>query len=231
MDSVCLQPWIPLCGVSSCCFCSWNTNHSCSQNGLLYVTLVILFSPVLLSLGMVITLQLLILRYVIIPLCFSYPISPNTFVNMLHIKSFSRLLLIWMSSGGVHLEDVTTGWPMSQWTWAIGGSLPSPCKPSLECAFCRLFPQPKPFERTMCCWDYLDSIPDWTLLKPHYRLLRLWQMGRSTHLQPPKTSLVCTFPCLLNLPPINLEWLASFFSPCNCLGASYRFHLKNSWVC
>ena len=42
--------------------------------------------------------------------------------------------------------------------------------------------------------------------------LRFWRwVQRSTRLWVAKTSLVCKFRCLLNLPPTNLEWSASFF--------------------
>ena len=42
--------------------------------------------------------------------------------------------------------------------------------------------------------------------------------------------LVCKSPRLLNLPCTPLEWSASSFclSP-SCMGAHFRFHLKNSW--
>lgn len=33
----------------------------------------------------------------------------------------------------------------------------------------------------------------------------------STHLAATKTSIVCKSPCLLNLPPTNLEWSVCFF--------------------
>lgn len=36
----------------------------------------------------------------------------------------------------------------------------------------------------------------------------------------PKTSLVCKVPCILNLPPANLNWPAPSVGP----GASFRFH-------
>lgn len=38
-------------------------------------------------------------------------------------------------------------------------------------------------------------------------------MQRSTHLWPPKTSLVHKFCCSLNLTPTDLDWSSSFFSP------------------
>lgn len=41
---------------------------------------------------------------------------------------------------------------------------------------------------------------------------RCWrQLQRSTHLEVPKTSLVCMFSCLLNLPPTSPGWVACFF--------------------
>lgn len=35
-------------------------------------------------------------------------------------------------------------------------------------------------ERATCCRDHLDSTLDWTQLSPVYKLLRFWQMQRST---------------------------------------------------
>lgn len=53
-------------------------------------------------------------------------------------------------------------------------------------------------------------------------------------LPPLKTSLICNFPCLLTLPPTNLDWSASsLVSPCpQCMrwgmGGSFKFSARNS---
>ena len=92
---------------------------------------------------------------------------------------------------------------------------------------CLLFPYYQPFQghrlkRVRCYWAHLDSICDWTQLSPLYKLLRFWL--------PPKTSLICKFSCLLNLPPTNLECSASFLhSP--CMGASFLLYPENSQDC
>lgn len=43
-------------------------------------------------------------------------------------------------------------------------------------------------------------------------------------LQPPKTNLICNFPCFLNLPTTIWSSLVHL-----CKGASFRFHLGSSW--
>lgn len=49
-------------------------------------------------------------------------------------------------------------------------------------------------------------------LMPPYKCLRLASLcGALLILQPPKTSLIFTFSCLLYLPPTHLEWTTSFF--------------------
>ena len=50
-------------------------------------------------------------------------------------------------------------------------------------------------------------------LRPLYKLYVSggW-VRRSTRLVTAKTSLICKFPSLLNLPPTHLGWLVSFFS-------------------
>lgn len=71
--------------------------------------------------------------------------------------------------------------------------------------------QGQSLERAVCCWNHLDSIHDWTLLKPLHKLLRFWGwMQKSSHLVAPKPSLMCQFPCLLHPPPTYLEWLPLF---------------------
>ena len=97
----------------------------------------------------------------------------------------SAHFLIWFSvllevtAGGGHREDVTTGWPL-RWTQATEGSSPPPS--SLECMFFQPFPQWLLFqghslERIKCCWDCLDDICGWTPLRPLYKLWRFWRAG------------------------------------------------------
>lgn len=61
-----------------------------------------------------------------------------------------------------------------------------------------------------------SCICDGNQLRPLYKLLRFLQVGAESHSpcttpHPPPTRLVRKFPCLLDLPPINLEGSASFF--------------------
>ena len=67
-------------------------------------------------------------------------------------------------------------------------------------------------EGAMCYWDGLDRVHDWTQLSPLSKLKIL--VGRCKELlvlRLPKTTFVGKFLCLLNMPPTNLEWSASFF--------------------
>lgn len=57
-------------------------------------------------------------------------------------------------------------------------------------------------ERVRCHWDHLGGICEWTQSRPLYELLRFWL---------PETRLVSEFPCLLELPPTDLEQSAFFF--------------------
>lgn len=62
-----------------------------------------------------------------------------------------------------------------------------------------------------------SCICDGNQLRPLYKLLRFLQVGAESHSSCttphlPPTRLVRKFPCLLDLPPINLEGSASFFS-------------------
>ena len=128
------------------------------------------------------------------------------------------------------LEEVfEKTWPPA--TLAIYQRLLTPPLP-LKCTFCPLFPLWEPFLRmqtwgSMCLGDHLDWIHDWTLLRPLYKLLRFWrQVPRATHLEnnaQDKPRLVCTFPCLLTLPPTSLECSASF------LGLSLPFVFRASF--
>ena len=100
------------------------------------------------------------------------------------------------------------------YSWARLKQLEAPyCPPSLEYMFCPPNLQWEPFSMTqpweaMCCWDPLDNICALTQLKLLYKTFKilvdkcryLLVLG---HL---KASFVYKFPCLLNLPPTNLEW-------------------------
>ena len=117
-------------------------------------------------------------------------------------------------------DDITTDWPM-KWTWAFGGS--SPPSLSLELMCCPPFPQLEPFSRMQpwkskvvlrpygqCTW--LNSV------KPLYKRYDSGgQVWRSTCLAAAQHKPHVKLPCLLHLPPTNLEWPAFFFSlsfPC-----------------
>lgn len=121
--------------------------------------------------------------------------------------------------------------PLS-WTWAIGGSsLPLL---SLKRTFCppfsyRKLPQGCSLERVQCYWDYLDYTQDWTPLIPLYKFFKVLEgsYGDLFILWPPKTSLICHFPCLLKLLHTNLEWFLSLVSPwLPCTGARFRLYLE-----
>ena len=68
--------------------------------------------------------------------------------------------------------------------------------------------------------------------KASNKLLRLWRAGvEITHLTAYKTCLLCKFPCLLTLPPTNLEWSAAFFfshSLPPCMGAGLQSNTPGS---
>lgn len=84
------------------------------------------------------------------------------------------------SVGEGNLENMTTVWPVS-WTGAIRGF--SPASPMLGMYPLLMVPtvgvifKDAVFERTMCCWHYLDGICAWTPLRPLYKLLIFWWMG------------------------------------------------------
>ena len=89
---------------------------------------------------------------------------------------------------------------------------PSPTSPVLGMYLPLAVPQWSRFQghslERVRCWNHLDSICDWTQLRPLYKLVRFWQAGgRSPWLVVPKTSLVRKFPGLSHLPPPHLEWL------------------------
>lgn len=114
---------------------------------------------------------------------------------------------------GGHWEDVITSYP-----GAGPGkpeALPSLLCPWNVCSICLPMlgtTQGHRLEIVMWCWDHLDCIHDWIQVRFLYEHLRFWQMKRRDLpiLQPPKTTLGCKFPCLLNSPPTNLEWATSF---------------------
>lgn len=93
---------------------------------------------------------------------------------------------------------------------------------SLEYMLCPLFPwwewfQGQSLKRISCCWHHLDGTCDWTLLRPLYKLLRLWQMGGETSSSSscPWQTLYINSLFLFKPPPTYLEWLGPFLvSPC-----------------
>lgn len=63
-------------------------------------------------------------------------------------------------------------------------------------------------ERTMCCWDYLEGIYDWTQLMPLYKLFRFWKEDVVMCLycsHPRQPMYINKLPCSLNLPATDLE--------------------------
>lgn len=94
-------------------------------------------------------------------------------------------------------------------------------------------PQGCSLERVMWCWDHLGRVHDGTQLRPLYKFLRFGAQVKKICLlilRPPKASLVCKFPCLLNPPPSKLVGLplslVSYW-PLR-MGASFRFCLGSS---
>lgn len=83
-------------------------------------------------------------------------------------------------------------------------------------------------EKVRCCWDHLDDICDWTHLRSLCKLLR------SVYLVALKTSLICKFPCLLKLPPANLECFAFFrfslSSVCRGPVSDFTWELLKLWT-
>lgn len=64
----------------------------------------------------------------------------------------------------------------------------------------------------MWCCNHLDVF-DRTQVRLLYKLLTFGdQLQRSTHLVASQDNPCMSVPCLLNLPPINPKWSASFFS-------------------
>lgn len=83
--------------------------------------------------------------------------------------------------------------------------------------FCPPFPWPEPFSR-MQPWEHAMLVrppgcyvSDWTQLRPLCKLLRCWQMWRSPRRAATYRSFLGKSPCLLNLPPANMEALPSIY--------------------
>lgn len=100
------------------------------------------------------------------------------------------------------------------WTWGTGDSSPAPF--SSESVFWPVFPSGNCFqgcnlERAMCCGVHQDGTHEWIPLGPLQKLKILVGGYRDLILQPPKTSLICQFPCLLHVPPTNLELSAFLY--------------------
>lgn len=88
-------------------------------------------------------------------------------------------------------------------------------------------------ERVRCCWDLKIWLNPVKASIYTFKIL----VGRCNDLlilQLPKVSLTCKFLCLLNLPPVNLEWSASFLlfmyiSSCPlCTGTNLK--INNWWA-
>lgn len=60
----------------------------------------------------------------------------------------------------------------------LNPSLPCPWNlPSASGSHCGSQLQGRRLKRAMCCWDHLDGVQDWTVLRPLFRLLRFWRVG------------------------------------------------------
>lgn len=128
-------------------------------------------------------------------------------------------LLSVFTTKGILGGIITKMWPpVDLWTgsWQSEVPHPLPCPWNVASAFFPCsprLPQGHSLEILMWCWDRLDGICEPIQLRVLYKLLSFGrQVQRSTVFVPLKTSLVYKFPCLLNLPPTNLEWTASFLS-------------------
>lgn len=96
------------------------------------------------------------------------------------------------------------------------------------------FPAPRSSKGAALRQKYgVETIWTWYMIDPvrtSIKSFKIWQAGAeiySSCVQPPKTSLVSSFPCFLNLLPTNLEWstfsLVSLCSP--SMGAGFRLYL------
>lgn len=106
----------------------------------------------------------------------------------------------------------------------------------LKSTFCPPFPQWEPFPRTQpwesnMLLERLHSICDLTHLRLLYKLFRFWPAGAEI-LQLPKTSFVCSFPCLSNCLLTTLEGSASFsdLSSPSYIGPSFQTNQRSGLV-
>lgn len=72
-------------------------------------------------------------------------------------------------------------------------------------------------ERIRYHGDHPESTNNWLHLRFLYKLAIFWQMGSEIYLSvAAPNNFVSNFPCLWSLPPMNLEWSASFFIFFSC---------------
>lgn len=81
-------------------------------------------------------------------------------------------------------------------------------------------------ERLMCCWDHLDCVHDWMLLRPPYRLFRWVGVETSAYLEAAQDKSPVCVPLLVKTCSLWIwEWSASFFTlslPSVCGGWFYN---------
>ena len=191
----------------------------------------------------------------------SYTPDKRIMVMMLHLI-ISTIILFFKEKIYILLRSFLLSWPLSsvssffsnsvsvgrgylknmitcptQWTQATECFSPSPL--SLGCKSCPLFLQQEPFQgrslETVNLWKPSDSVRNTSLLKPLYKLLRLWLMGMETysscsHLrQASYASSLAYYDCHL------LRWnglpLFSVFLYPPSMGTGFRFQPGNSKSC
>lgn len=114
--------------------------------------------------------------------------------------------------GGCQKDMTSTDLPAGPWHWR----LPDPLSCSwnlylLAFLLPEAAPRIQPWNRNMVL-KLSGWVRNWTLLRSLYKLSRFWQVGteiNSSYSCSRQAS--CKFLCLLNLPPTNLGWPASFF--------------------
>lgn len=156
--------------------------------------------------------------------------KPSFFFSLedcLLVFSVKQLLALMMLSivGGGHWLRAWDCWLPQSWTWATGGPCPIlGMHVLLNVSMVETTSRTQPWERKVLLRPS-GLIRDWTT----FRHSGGWVWG-STRPALPKTSLLCKFPCWLNLPPPIWSGLPlSSGSPCPlCPGASFRFHLGNA---
>lgn len=116
-----------------------------------------------------------------------------------------------MTVGGGHWEDVTSGWPQS---WQLEAPHPLPCPwkvcPTHHSYSGAIFKHAA--LRGKCVVRPSGQYTWLTQARPPCKLLRFWrQVRRLTHPVGAKDKPCSKFPCLLKLLPINREWSASSF--------------------